>query len=217
MTVVTIRKKVKKAELAKMSQVDAVLALNSKLSSEFIILLHSYFSEKGKKGDYNQSDKLLAGCVCWELISEGHSKAHVAKAVGKHETWVDTVIKKAVNSRSRYIDDHFAFMFLASSVEVSDVILISKSFYSTDFENKKIAVKLFDFYVMKNMVLRHQLIHFFDYVLIRKGVVTAPFTGLAYDSAKAALAEREHQLRKLEFNNMVSARRGASRWPLGRV
>lgn len=204
-------KKLPSAVVATLSHDELLLRLNTIIPIEFLKSAVELFESKGRKGDYSTQDKLVAGTICWQLISEGHSKAHVAGVMRKHFTWVDTVAKKAVSARAADLDDQMALAFLADKVDDNDVLLIAKGFVSTDMEQRKVAKQLFDFYVKTHMVRFQQLVFHFDSVLLRKRVVRGPFTSDAYSRNEEVLSQAR-SAERLELTRALRTQH-SGRWP----
>lgn len=204
-------KKLSQAAVASMDHDDLLAALRTVIPTDVIARAVAYFEDKGRKGDYSTSDKLFAGSLCWQLTSEGHSKAHVAGVMKKHFTWVDTVTKKAVSARAWDLDDQLALAFLAQNVHDRDVHLISKGLVSTDLEQRKIAKNLFDFYVSKHMVKFQQLVHYFDLVLLRDRVIRGPFVSDAYSRNAEVLVQARSAERLAMTKSLRDQQFG--RWP----
>lgn len=161
-------RKLKKSETVGMSFDDAILALSTSMPKAGIKSVVLALHGKAKKGDYTRSDKLMAGSICWQLSSEGHSKPHICAVFGRHFTWVDTMIKRAAASRTRFCDDQMAMAFLASVISYADVAMLTRAFLGQDDQTQKIAVKLFSHFCDKYVVMEYQLASFFRSYAVHK-------------------------------------------------
>lgn len=200
------RIKIKKKELAQMSQPDAIMALRTAMPLDAICSVVAAVNGCGKKGDYTANIKLMVGSVCWHLISEGHSKGHVALVFDRHFTWVDSMIKAAVFCRSSFLDDTFALAFLREHIVTSDVGLIVRALRGVDPSNKKVGIKLFEHYAEKHSVSIYQLSTYFDLVLYRHKLIKVPTTGDAYTRARAELIELRNHERRVETKRLMASR-----------
>lgn len=189
-------KKLKKSQVEDLTVEQAIALLDTTMPKESVLAASLALDGLSKKGQYSNSDKLLAGSICWQLLSEGHSKAHVAKVFDRHFTWVDTMMKKAITTRSRFCSDMFAMAYLAEHLPSSDVALVTRGLMGTDPENKKIAINLFEHYSTKFMVHEYQLTMFFDNVLYRANLIKAPFVGNLVSSAKTWRSDEYGRLRR---------------------
>lgn len=187
-------RKLKKSDTVGMSFDDAILALSTSMPKAGIKSVVLALHGKAKKGDYTGSDKLMAGSICWQLSSEGHSKPHICAVFGRHFTWVDTMIKKAVSSRTRFCDDQMAMAFLASVISYTDVAMLTRAFLGHDDQTQEIAVKLFSHFCDKYVVREYQLASFFDHMLFINGKIKAPTTATNFARAKDVIYERERAI-----------------------
>lgn len=202
----TVRK-LKKSDTLGMSVDDAILALSTTMPKSGIKSVVISLHGKAKKGDYTGSDKLMAGSICWQLSSEGHSKPHICAVFDRHFTWVDTMIKKAVSSRTRFCDDQMAMAFLASVISYSDVAMLTRAFLGQDDETRKIAVKLFSHFCDKYVVREYQLANFFDHLLFINGKIKAPTTATNFAKAKDIIYENERAIRAASKPKMSTQER----------
>lgn len=189
-------KKLKKDQVEKLTVEQAISLLNTCMPKNGILAASLALDGLSKKGQYTNSDKLLAGSICWQLLSEGHSKAHVAKVFDRHFTWVDTMMKKAISTRSRFCSDLLALAYLSEHLSKSDVALVARGLKGTDPTNKKIALNLFKHYSDKFMVHEYQLVMFFDHVLYNAKLINAPFTGAIVSRAREWKSDEAARLRR---------------------
>lgn len=189
-------KKLKKSQILDLTVEQAVDLLVTAMPKSGILAASLALDGLSKKGQYTNSDKLMAGSICWQLTSEGHSKAHVAKVFDRHFTWVDTMMKKAINTRSRFCSDLLALAYLSEHLSKPDVALVTRGLKGADPANKKIALDLFEHYSKKFMVHEYQLVMFFDNVLYNAKLINAPFTGAVVARAREWRSDTAARLRR---------------------